>query len=50
MDQYADAAARFFTDHPDMLTEENINWAKDHAFESRFWQIVRGWISEETLE
>ena len=50
IDQYADAAAQFFIDHPEMLTEENIKWAIDHAFESRFWQIVRGWISEETPE
>ena len=50
LDQYADAAAQFFIDNPDMLNESNIQWAKDHAFESRFWQIVRGWISEETPE
>ncbi|MBN2884471.1 hypothetical protein JXE04_00950, partial [Patescibacteria group bacterium] len=50
MDQYADAAARFFSDNPDQLSEENIKWAKEHAFDSRFWQIVQSWLSEETPE
>ncbi|MEM5948984.1 hypothetical protein WKV44_10595 [Spirochaetia bacterium 38H-sp] len=50
MDCYADAATQFFKDHIDLLNDENIKWAKEHAFESKFWQTIESWIREETPE
>ncbi len=50
IDQYADAAAQFFSDHPEALSVENIQWAKDNAFGSRFLQTMTLDTGEEYLE
>jgi hypothetical protein len=50
LDNYGDAAARFFADNPETLTEENSNWAKSKVVGERVKEAALNLITTPTEE